>query len=533
MAGALKAASNSTLGFLGLNTQDSGVTLESGYAKKATNCIIDKYGRLGSRRGWQMITTDNGTLADTTTIDSIFEFRTLGGTSTFLSAGGNKIYSGVSTLTELDIYDADSSGPVPLSPQPTFTDNRWQWTALQEGSGSGVEAYGFAAQSGHPMLVYREGAHSGPYVLQRIGDYGDIPTGVGVFDPDCIHAAFGRVWAGRITENKTTLYYSQLLNGAYFSGSGSGLLDIGAVVGNNDEIVAITSHNKFLVVFCYNNIVIYDNADNPSTLVLADVITGVGCIARDSVQQTGTDLIFLSKSGIRSLQRTIEEKSLPMRELSLNIRDDLVNYINGEPVNTIRSVYFERDALYLLVLPGLKQTICFDMRAALPNGAARATIWTGLVPSSCLSTIDRNLYFGFAGGIGRYFGYNDNGEGYRLEYYTANTDFKEPFSLKFLKKAKIIIIASGTQDIIVKYGFDYKTTYSSRTYTKDFIGGTSEYNLAEYNINEFSAGVGISEISLNLGGSGKILEFGVEVPINGAPISLQEMSVYMKTGKML
>ena len=45
MAGKLQAVSNATLGFLGLNTQDNGVTLESGYATQATNCIIDKSGR--------------------------------------------------------------------------------------------------------------------------------------------------------------------------------------------------------------------------------------------------------------------------------------------------------------------------------------------------------------------------------------------------------------------------------------------------------------------------------------------------------
>jgi len=533
VAGALKAASNSTLGFLGLNTQDSGVTLEDGYAKQALNCIIDKYGRLGSRRGWQMLTTDNGTLDDTDSIDSVFEFRSLSGSSTFLSAGGNKIYKGVSTLVEIPISDDDASGPVDLVTQPTFTDNRWQWAALQESTGAATEANAFAGQIGHPMLVWREGGGSGPYVLQRIGDYGTIPTGVSTFDPDCVHASYGRLWAGRLSENRTTVYYSQLLAGASFTGSGSGVLDIGAVVGGNDEIVAISSHNNFLVIFCHNNIVIYQNADDPTNLALADVITGVGCVARDTVQQTGTDLIFLSKSGLRSLQRTVQEKSTPMRELSLNIRDDLVAYVGGEAASTIRSVYFERDALYLLVLPGLKQTICFDMRAALPNGASRATVWDGIVPSACISTYDRNLYFGFDGGIGRYFGYSDNEKGYRLTYFTSNTNFKEPFSLKFLKKAKIILIASGSQDIVVKYGFDYNTTYSSRTFTKDIIGGSAEYNLAEYNIGEFTAGVGISEVALNLGGSGKVLEFGVEIPINGAPVSLQEMSVYMKTGKIL
>jgi hypothetical protein len=532
MPGALKAASNATLGFLGLNTQESGVTLESGYAKKAINCVIDKYGRLGSRRGWQTLTTNNGDLADSEYIESIFEFRDVGGNSTFLSAGGGKLFSGTTTLTRKLVYGADSGGPVPLVTQPTFSGNRWQWAALQENAGAAAESYAFAAQGGNRMMVYREGAHSGPYVFQRIGDYGTAPSGLGLFDPDCVHAAFGRLWTGRVTENKTTVFYSRLLDGAHFSGTGSGLLDIGAVVGGNDEIVAISSYNKFLIIFCSNNIVVYDNADDPTTIALADVINGVGCIARDSVQQTGTDLIFLSKSGLRSLRRTVEEKSMPMRELSLNIRDDLVNYINGESLTNVKSVYFERDAFYLLVLPGLKQSIYFDLRQTLPNGASRTTIWNNLVPKALCATYDRNLYLGMAGGIGRYFGYDDRGDSYRLEYTTSNTDVGEPFTLKFLKKAKVIVIASGTQDIIIKYGFDYSNTSSSRTYAKDFVSGASQYNISEYNIGEFTSGTSISEIDLNLGGSGKVLEFGVECTIDGAPVSLQQMTVYLKTGKL-
>ena len=34
-------------GFYGLNTQESSVTLSSGYALEATNCVIDIHGRLG------------------------------------------------------------------------------------------------------------------------------------------------------------------------------------------------------------------------------------------------------------------------------------------------------------------------------------------------------------------------------------------------------------------------------------------------------------------------------------------------------
>jgi hypothetical protein len=336
-----------------------------------------------------------------------------------------------------------------------------------------------------------------------------------------------------VTGAKTTVYYSKLLDGAQFTGVGSGLIDIESVVGSSDQIVGISSHNNYLIIFCRNNIVIYNSPDDPTNLTIADVVTGVGCIARDTIQQTGTDLIFLSNSGVRSFNRVVQDKSMPMRDLSMNIRDDLVTYISGEVLTEIKSVYFERDAFYLLVFPNLKQSFYFDLRQTLDNGAARVTTWEGFLPEALCKTRDSNLYLGMAGGIGRYFGYLDDTATYRLEYYTSNIDAGEPFSLKFLKKASMVIIASGTQDVIFKYGFDYQNGYSSRTYTKDFVGGTAEYNISEYNIGEFTAGSAIQDITMHLGGSGKILQFGVEVPIEGAPVSLQQLTIYLKTGKMV
>jgi hypothetical protein len=534
MSGKLQAATNATLGFLGLNTQEAGVTLESGYATKALNCIIDKSGRLGSRRGWGMVTTTPGALS-TSYVESMFEFIDKDRSITILSAGNGKLFSGTTTLTQRLINGAESAGvSTALVTQPTFTGNRWQWAQLSEGTGSTSKINGFVAQKGNPLLVYRRmTGGSNAYVYQRVGDYGTKPTNVSVFDPDCVLSAFGRVWAANITEAPSTIYFSQLVEGATFVHAGAGLIDVASVVGDNDEVVGLASHNGFLVVFCRNNIIIYQNPQTPTTTAFAlqDVITGVGCIGRDTIQNTGTDLIFMSKSGLRSLNRVISEKSAPMRDLSSNIRDDLIGFINGEVENNIKSVYFERDAFYLLMLPALKQIIYFDLRQQLPNGAARATIWTDIKPKAFLATSTKTLLLGMPGGIANYSGYSDNGAEYRLEYFTQNTDFGTPFALKLLKKAKVIMIASGTQDIVLKYGFDYQTYFSPRTYTKDFIAANSEYNIAEYNIGEFTSGIAIAEIDLNLGGSGKILQFGIEAPINGTPISLQQMTVYVKLGK--
>lgn len=623
----LQAVTNATLGFLGLNTQDNGVTLDSGFASKASNCIIDRNGRLSSRKGWQRLTplASNSDLPDTADIESIYEILGVGGTSTIVSAGDGKFYTGTTSFTKLEVYGPDSGSGAPLlSPQPTYTSNRWQWATLQEGAGTAAETYAIAVQRGADALVYREAAHTGPFVLQKIGTagYGNKPSGMtGTFDPDCCHAAFGRVWVAGLTDNRLTVYYSRLLDPADFSGAGAGVLNISSRVGSNDEITAITSHNGYLIVFCKRNTVIIGNADTPNdpkdTIQIVDIIPGVGCIARDSVQQTGDDVVFLSASGVRSLSRTVQEKSMPMRELSINIRDDLVQYISTENVNNIRSVYYEKDAFYLLVLPSLNQVYYFDLRRALENGGARITTWTGILPRALFATSTKDLLLGVEGGLGIYGGYLDNTTPYRMEYYTTNTTLGADTTLKFLKKAKITVVGAGNQQFVIKYGFDYSSEYSSRTTLKQLGGTAYEYsnaidftgsrsaagtnnlttvgnpNLAvgmvvyttsgtnlgtitagsgntwtlnasgtvasttmiaafpggsEYSNlppsmlppgstgyvgTEYSGGVSTFEIDSNLGGSGKVLQFGIEAPINNSPINIQQMTVYLTTGKMI
>lgn len=556
MSGQIKTTSLSAPGFYGLNTQESGVTLDSGYALVANNCVIDKYGRLGARKGWSMITTNNGTLADTDTVDAIHEVKEVDGNVSYLSAGGLKMYSGLLTLTEVGIYQADQN----TASTRTFSDNRWQFATIAEGAGATAKTNVLCAQIGQPLMVYRKsttGGTSGTYILQEVGTtgYGLLPTGYTApgFDPDCVLSAYGRIWAARMTGDKHTVYYTQVLDGTDFSGAGAGLVDIAAVVGNNDEIVALAAHNGFLIIFCMNNIVVYASADDPTNLVLQDVIVGVGCIARDSVQNTGTDIVFLSKSGVRSLSRTIQEKSMPMRELSLNIRDDLTSYVEGEVPTAIRSVYYEKEAFYLLTLPTLHQIVYFDTKAALETGAARTTLWNNVVFKSFCATSDRRMLVGVEGGIGYYNGYSDNGASYRLQYYTNNFDLGLPTQLKFIKDIEITAIGGDGQDFAVKYAYDYLTVYNSRTARLSVGSKAWEYSESSNPIGaddgefsdpdnpttptgdnnaEYSGGIVIDNVRVHASGSGSIMQVGIEADISGNALSIQKISLYLKTGRI-
>ncbi len=190
-------------------------------------------------------------------------------------------------------------------------------------------------------------------------------------------------------------------------------------------------------------------------------------MARDSVQNTGTDILFLSDGGVRSLLRVVQEKSLPMRDVSKNVRDDLMTNVASETAANIKSVYYERDAFYLLALPTTKFVYCFDMRAPLQDGSARVTTWTNIEPRSFLVTNTKDLYIGKPGYIGKYFGHTDNSTNYRFSYYTNYFDFDAPTREKIMKQIGFVVIGGSNQDVAVKWGFDYNENFFA--FTKKLI----------------------------------------------------------------
>jgi hypothetical protein len=375
-------------------------------------------------------------------------------------------------------------------------------------------------------------SHTGSFGFQRLADVGTIPLGysVGDFAPNCALAAYGRIWVSDITGDPQTVYFTRLLDGSDFQGGDSGSLSLNAVFPNSDKIVAIAAHNGFLIIFGRNNIAVYANPIDVTTLTLADYIPNVGCIARDSVQSTGTDIIFLSDSGVRSLQRVIQEKSLPMRDISKNVRDDLMTSVASETAANIKSVYYDRDAFYLLTLPITKSVYCFDMRTPLQDGSARATTWSAIEPKSFIVTNSKELYLGKPGYIGKYFGHTDNGADYRFSYYTNYFDFDQPTIEKIMKQIGFVVIGGSNQNVAVKWGFDYNENYFAFTKKLD-TSVVYEYNIGEYNIAEFSDGIVLDKFKIQAGGTGSVMQIGLEAEINGNPISIQRIDIYIKQGK--
>jgi hypothetical protein len=297
----------------------------------------------------------------------------------------------------------------------------------------------------------------------------------------------------------------------------------------------LASHNGFLFIFGKRQILVYSNATSPANITLSDTIVGTGCLSRDSIQPIATDVIFLSNTGVRSLLRTISEKSLPFRDLSKNVRNDVMGLVATEDAAAIKSVFSERDAFYLLNLPASKKTYCFDTRGQLEDGSSRVTTWDSIEPTSLLSRRNGDLLFGKNGYVTKYSTYQDNASSYRIQYYTNHADLGNQSQTSVLKRLAIVVIGGTNQYITFKWAFDFSSNYLS---ANSFIPaqGVSNYNVAEYGANgsplaEYADGVALQTLTISASGTGKVVQTGYEADISGSQLSIQKIEIQAKNGK--
>jgi hypothetical protein len=332
------------------------------------------------------------------------------------------------------------------------------------------------------------------------------------------------------------VFFSDLLAGHIWSTGTAGSLNTNLVWPNGaDNISGLAAHNNFLIIFGQRQILVYAGATTPASITLSDTVASIGCIARDSIQSTGKDVIYLSNSGLRSFARTIIEKSVPIGDISKNVRSDFMGIVAAETLANIKSVYSETEAFYLITMPFSKEVFCFDTRGQLQDGSFRVTTWDSIEPSALLSRRNGDVLLGKTGYIGKYSGAKDDTASFRMQYYTNHADLGNANVTSVLKKIKIIVIGGTNQFVTMKWGFDFNTNYLS-TNVKIPIQGISEYGIAEYGANatvvaEYANGVALQTLVASASGSGKIVQTGYEADINGSAISFQRIEIQSKDGK--
>ena len=501
--------------FKGINTEDSPLAQDPSFAEVADNAVIDQRGRIAARKGLSVITT-NKTELGSAKIRAIKEFKNDAGTTKVFSVGNNKILSGTTTLAD------ETPGGYSIS-----ADN-WKMVNFNDSI--------YFYQRGYQPLIYNTvasgtsgGANSDVVTLSSVNSAAGLTSSM--YGNEVL-AAYGRLWTADFSADKSTVYWSDLLAGHIWSGGSSGSIDISKVWPDGyDEIVALSAHNNHLIIFGKRSVVVYSGATAPASMTLADTVSGVGCVDRDTVQATGTDVLFLSQTGLKSFGRTIQEKSMPLSSLSGTITKDIIATLVAE-TDFFRSVYHPEENFYLLTFVSQDLTFCFDVRGTLDNGSYRATRWPGTGFTSYDRQDNGTLLIGSAQGIGKYSGYQDNSAAYRFQYTSPELSFGDPAKLKFLKKLRPTIFGGENSDIFFRWAYDFKSSSSSATITLS-SDATSEYNVAQYNIDQFTAGTFTSRNTVNTGGSGGTLSINMESDINGKEMSLQEINVLALLGKTI
>jgi len=507
MAQPLQNITISAPGFAGINTQDAPLQQEPSFAAIADNCIIDKEGRIAARKGYTMVSSNGvAVLGSSDGIESVGEFVQINGTKVVFSAGNNKIFSGTSTLSDI-------TGSL------TISANNWSMSSLAN------KFYFF--QRGHAPLVYDPSGAA----LTTIAAHGSVAG-----TPQQAHislAAFGRLWVADITGNKHTLYWTDSLNGLAWTGGSSGSLDLTTVWPNGfDEIVSVQSHNNFLIILGKRSILVYSGATDPSSMVLADTILNIGCVGRDAIQSTGKDILFLDFSGVRSLSRTVQEKSAPIGDISANVNSEIKTRVKSETGN-IKSIYDPNNAFFLVNFPEVGVVYCFDTRYPLGNGSYRTTTWTQMKPLSFAVTDADELYLGVSTGIAKYDSYTDNTSSFALQYFSHPLSFGDSSRLKFLKKVNVTTFSGENANVTLNWAYDYRGDYRTQVYTlPDFVGAL--YNISEFNTSaEYSSGSSlINTQKVNTGGSGSVVTVGISTIVNGKEIAFQEFNIHSTIGRI-
>ena len=506
-------------GFKGVNTEDSPIGQDFSFADVADNAVIDKRGRIAARKGVQLLTSVSTPLGSSYA-NKVHHFYDNAGNEEIFVTGNNKIFKTTTTT------DADDTLTDITPASYTITADNWKIVNFND------KAYFF--QRGYDPLVYDDTNGLRTFTVVN-GSATDAK-----FKCHEACAAYGRLWIVDTDTNKQTVYWSDLLIGNDFTGGSSGSIDVSkAWPDGYDEIRAIVAHNNALIILGKHSILVYGNAVSPANMALVDTISGVGCVCRNSVQGIGTDVLFMSNSGLRSFGRTIQEKSMPLSDLSKNVKTELLRLLENRSSPTA-SVYSPENSFYLITFPEQNTTYCFDLKGLLENGSYRVTRWASTPFESYERKNDGTLLIGTADGVGTYSGYTDQyndagtitNRSYRFKYYSPGLTFGDSSKTKLLKKLKPTIIGASTATVFLKWAYDFETTF----HTLEFPVGNQVpyyYNEAasEYTVAEFTGGVEISRPSINTTGIGSVITIGLEADINGFALSLQEINVLALIGR--
>ncbi len=549
-------------GFQGLNTEDSPLQQDPGFALVADNCVIDKFGRIGAREAFdEYTTTDAVPYSPNVSMDTetkwVYQLGggVIGTTRYDLGIVGHLQYNASGVLIQEDYYIV------------TFDDDAMGSISYPAVASPGNLRYADIVYFNEAIYIFSKGnialKFDGTTItdlfagtvdvdfIRPIDDTGIIANNI---DGDVACSAYGRLWVSGVNGDYNTIYYSDLLIAdQWYDGRATpvdtqntaGIIDVAAYwPTGGDRIVAIEAHNNFLIIFGRQSILLYSSGNNfadPADingLVLQDAISSMGAVNRDAVAAIGSDLLFVDDSGVRSLGRTIQEKSVPLGDLTSNVKRDITALIKDEPNDAISLFYMPNKNLVICNFADTEQAYAIEMRAPSPTGGQKITRWT-----NC--TFRRGLYVEFedmtytllagkdSGGALQYNNYLEwTGQPYKMTYNSNAFSFGDAVRQKFVKQVDFSLVSTFINtDAVVRWGYGGQLEYTANKIIT--AQQPALYGEAQFNVGEFGEGLeNFKRYRTNTKGSGALVRVGLDADIAGNSLSIQEINIQTLIGRI-
>lgn len=545
-------------GFQGLNTEDSPLQQDPGFALVADNCVIDKYGRIGSREAFATLTT-NDTVAYAINAGMASERKdikqlgggSIAGTRYNLGIASHLQFDAVGSKIQEDYYVVliDGENMTSIS-YPTLADS----TALGKAKIIAYHDAIYIFSSGNITLKFN-GTTLTNLMATGIPPQDDTGIIAANLDGDVVCSAYGRLWVAGVNYDYNTIYYSDLLiDNQWYDGKAvptdsfntAGIIDVSEYWPNgSDRIVAVEAHNNFLVVFGRQSILLYSSGNNFSDpadvdgLVLQDAISSMGAVSRDAVVNIGAELLYVDDSGVRGLGRTIQEKSVPLGDLTANVKRDISTLIRDEPNEAISLFYMPNKNLVICNFAQTEQAYAIEMRAPSATGGNKITRWTNCTFNRGFFVEDNEQSYVLlagkdSGGVLEYDNYLEwTGEPYTMKYHSNAFSFGDAVRQKFVKQVDFTCVSSFIDaPATVKWGYSGTLDYVAN---KTIIAQQpSLFNVAYYNQTD-KYGKGLTTLKryrTNTKGSGELVRVALETEIAGNSLSIQEINIQTLMGRI-
>jgi hypothetical protein len=291
--------------------------------------------------------------------------------------------------------------------------------------------------------------------------------------------------------------------------NGGGILNIG------DTITGLIVFREQLIIFSENSINVL-NGNSVADFIQQPVSRDLGCVAEDTIQEIGGDVIFLGPDGLRLFSATDRIGDFSLAAVSKPIQAEILDLVSSSPVGFTSTVIREKS-----------QYRIFGFNAGYTNDAAKGIAATQLEGGLSFNDLRGfNVYVAYSEYDGRnefvYFGASD-GYVYRMEqgnsfdgtpipatFATPFIPLGDPKVRKTIYKSTTYLDANGEFDLrkTLKFDFDQpnsiqpnsillssdsagSTIYGSGTFGTSTFGGKQQ---SYYEVQTVGSGFTVSVI---------------------------------------